>query len=605
MRDGDNNSAPSIHNSEENLNLEKEELFRRIEEANEDLISASLDDARCDEHFSCEYDESCENCKKIYNYVLKFNCHSCTHTCKKKKRFIRISCKEGLGISDDEEFAYEIITHVCRFKFDKFPMKKTTFLLAISKEEDQNEVNQMKKDLRMIQTYLIRRRYCRESKAEGHKLWLKFEKMSFEEFLKDLGMMQDLDEKLSETEKVEIATKRYVKALRADIKGNGAVYHRRNPSDVYINNYSRKYMPLLRANHDLQYITEPHCCANYVTAYVTKNEAGHSKLVENIEKEMEGKANNEVVDIIGNQIDRKRELSIQEGIYRKNGLPMSKFSIKVKFLCTNHPENRSGLLKANRDELEENESMFYMNSQEYYQKRPEFNSHGFDWDDMSLAEFEAWFERSKNPKHSERSSAIPLQDDSGFLFRRTKPAVLRYYLRYEDPIELARGLLILFFPFRDEFLEIHNKDVLELLHENKDMIEEKRIVFEKNMSLIDLINDIAKSKEEREDEDNEEEEEDDLICHESYGETTNEKDIDDFIKSAKAAALRNINRNIDMSPPEKPSILERMILCNPEQRLILDDIIERFVSNMADEKSFCLYIAGEAGCVHLILKLFA
>ena len=481
MADQEGHSAPPIHNPEENENMDKEELFRRIEEANDDIISASLDDAKCDEHSSSEFDGSCSKCNEVLNFVKKFNSHSCTFTCKKKKKFIRISSKEGLGISDGEEFAYELITHICRFKFDKFPINKTTFLLAISKDEDPKEVAKMKKDLRMIQTYLIRRRHCRESKEDDHKLWLIFEQMSFEDYLLDLGMFKDLDVNMSVDDKIVKATKRYVNALRADIKGNAAVYHKRSPKDVFINNYSRKYVSLLRSNHDIQYITEPHSCANYVTAYVTKNEAGQSKLVENIEKEMEGRTNDEKVDYIGKQIDRKRELSIQEGVYRKNGLPMSKFSTKVKFLSTNHPDHRSGLLKGNIEELERNEDVFHMSSQDYYQKRPEGHSDGSDWDLMSLAEFEAGFERSKNPQHSQRPTAIPLEDDCGFLFRRTKLAVLRYYLRYEDPVELARGLLILFYPFRNENDDIHNKNVLDLLDENKELIEGKRNVFEKKI----------------------------------------------------------------------------------------------------------------------------
>ena len=36
-------------------------------------------------------------------------------------------------------------------------------------------------------------------------------------------------------------------------------------------------------------------------------------------------------------------------------------------------------------------------------------------------------------------------------------AVLRYYLNYENVEDFCRGLLILFFPFRNEFTDIHKK----------------------------------------------------------------------------------------------------------------------------------------------------
>ena len=116
------------------------------------------------------------------------------------------------------------------------------------------------------------------------------------------------------------------------------------------------------------------------------------------------------------------------------------------------------------------------------------------------------------------------------------------------------------------------------------------------MSLIDLINDIAKNKEEYANEDDDEEEgEIEEILLKGENETTDEKDIDAFIRDARQAAQKNIDRNSDMTTLTEETIRERINTCNPEQRLIFDDLIERFASNMADEKSVCLYIAGEAG----------
>ena len=38
---------------------------------------------------------------------------------------------------------------------------------------------------------------------------------------------------------------------------------------------------------------------------------------------------------------------------------MTRFSDVVRFINTNHPDHREGLLKANLDELEEGESVFH------------------------------------------------------------------------------------------------------------------------------------------------------------------------------------------------------------------------------------------------------
>ena len=51
----------------------------------------------------------------------------------------------------------------------------------------------------------------------------------------------------------------------------------------------------------------------------------------------------------------------------------------------------------------------------------------------------------------------------GYIRKRSKTAVLRYYLNYNNKEDLARGLLILFMPFRDELQDIHTEDVKKLL----------------------------------------------------------------------------------------------------------------------------------------------
>ena len=58
-------------------------------------------------------------------------------------------------------------------------------------------------------------------------------------------------------------------------------------------------------------------------------------------------------------------------------------------------------------------------------------------------------------------------------------AILRYYLNYNNDEDLARGLLVLFMPFRNEMMDIHQKDVQQLLAEKKDIINEKRAIFER------------------------------------------------------------------------------------------------------------------------------
>ena len=70
-------------------------------------------------------------------------------------------------------------------------------------------------------------------------------------------------------------------------------------------------------------------------------------------------------------LDKHREVCIQEAVYRVLSLPMTKSSVKVKYLFTIHPNFWDGFLKGNVEELEETESMFYNSPHDYYENRPE------------------------------------------------------------------------------------------------------------------------------------------------------------------------------------------------------------------------------------------
>ena len=248
---------------------------------------------------------------------------------------------------------------------------------------------------------------------------------------------------------------------------------------------------------------------------------------------------------------------------------MSKFSTKVKYINTNHPNIRLGLLKGNYEELPENEPVFHMSIHQYYEHRPFGNLFGIDFDNMSLAEFVSDFElRKTNVK-----DAIPLLDNKGYIVPRSKTAILRYYLHFDETEDLARGLLILFHPFRDELKDIHSRNVVDLMHDDKDAIEELRSKYEKHMNLVGFLQEVEKLQEDRDDNDEENEEQpieiDDL---DELLETTSEKDIENFVKSMKNAAKKVLEKNKETDMPSRESLREKAMLLNPQQRQLFDDI---------------------------------
>ena len=107
-----------------------------------------------------------------------------------------------------------------------------------------------------------------------------------------------------------------------------------------------------------------------------------------------------------------REVGIQEAVYRALGLTMTRFSDVVRFINTNHPDHREGLLKANLDDLEKGESVFHNSLHDYYQDRP-INSvdDETDWENMTLSQFVSGYNISKSKPAS--SNAIKLQNNRG------------------------------------------------------------------------------------------------------------------------------------------------------------------------------------------------
>ena len=183
-----------------------------------------------------------------------------------------------------------------------------------------------------------------------------------------------------------------------------------------------------------------------------------------------------------------------------------------------------------------------------------------------------------------------MQNGKGYIRKRIKsPAILRYYLNYSNDEDLARGLLILFLPFRNEMNDIHCKDVKELLSLNRDLIQEKRCQFEKYKVMTDLISsiqaDIEKNEEGKDQEETFEDEE-----------STEIQDIEDFEKWARNQASRDLTKFKNLTAICDVNELRlKIATLNQQQRRLFDDFTERTASADINEKPVYLFLAGEAG----------
>ena len=333
-----------------------------------------------------------------------------------------------------------------------------------------------------------------------------------------------------------------------------------------------------------------------------------SILLRKIDQECTNLSEIEKINKLSSILDKHREVSIQECVYRILGLPMAKFSVKVKYLNTSHPHYRDGLLRRDLESLKESDSVFHPSPHQYYENRPQNNASSsdeeikefdctldkesvneIDWDNMCLAEWWADFEHFPNAKPKKNDHIM--QNEMGICKSRSERAVLRYYLPYEDDIELARALCILFLPFRNEMSEIHEDDPLKVLAANSEVINKNRSKFENNHMINDLIKQIERDQEKNKDLESESEAEDlEIETTERHEIIAQHEEYDRQQASKFLASVETIDTFLD-----SVELRKRIASLNDEQRRIFDDVIERICDTDVDKEPFYLYIAGEAG----------
>ena len=316
-------------------------------------------------------------------------------------------------------------------------MDKTKLILGMSKELDDLEVSKRTRDLRKINKFLIRETF-KHQEFENIDNFKILRTNSFLQFLNEVGMFEEEKPQYSQQE-IKAATQRYYNALSASIKGTGAVLMKREVKDLFTNGYNKNIMRLHQSNHDFQVVIDQYACAQYVCGYLTKNESGMSKLLKSVNEESNNLKQMEKLNKLAAVLDKHREVSVQEAVYRLLSLPMTKSSVKVKFLSTIHPHFRDGLLKGKIESLPENESIFHNSPHQYFESRPKQSDEEFVkydeiekvpnyWEELSLTEFWSDYEivYNKTLKPKDKYSRIQtLANGKGFIRKRKERAVLR------------------------------------------------------------------------------------------------------------------------------------------------------------------------------------
>ena len=83
---------------------------------------------------------------------------------------------------------------------------------------------------------------------------------------------------------LNISYEMYILAVRSTIKKR-KIFLKRKLEEIYLNNYMKDLVHVWNANHDIQYVLDPYSCVVYICDYLTKNNKGMSKLLEQAAKE--------------------------------------------------------------------------------------------------------------------------------------------------------------------------------------------------------------------------------------------------------------------------------------------------------------------------------
>ncbi|CAG4958469.1 unnamed protein product [Parnassius apollo] len=197
------------------------------------------------------------------------------------------------------------------------------------------------------------------------------------------------------------------------------------------------------------------------------------------------------------------EISAQEAIYVLTGLPLSRASEAAMYINTSLPQKRVHILKSYLElqSLEPDSSdIFQKGIIDYYSKRP------LSLENISLSHFVAYYTYSKKT-HSASSietlndssqaidysqaveeveaegNWIPLQDNLGYIRKRTKTRVIRFrrYSYIDDPDNFYREQIMLYIPWQTEEEELLNPNIniKDIFDEYKERIKAESKQFNK------------------------------------------------------------------------------------------------------------------------------
>ena len=243
---------------------------------------------------------------------------------------------------------------------------------------------------------------------------------------------------------------------------------------------------------DLQLILDPYSCVQYVLNYINKSNRGMSALLRNIVDDCKAGyvSHQQKLKEICSVFLNCSEISAQEAVYILLSIPLSKSSRQVIFINTGERDQRTKLLKSEKELKEmdpDSHDIMASGLLDLYIARPD------ELENLCLADFASNYNYSKTKKYlkennfeenNEENSGESQYISSSILYKlkyekvciskRKIPKVIRYrkYQIESDPTNFYREKFMLYLHYRDEEKELIYVDCQKKFFDFRHQIEE-------------------------------------------------------------------------------------------------------------------------------------
>ncbi|XP_052809481.1 uncharacterized protein LOC128237946 [Mya arenaria] len=277
------------------------------------------------------------------------------------------------------------------------------------------------------------------------------------------------------------------------------VYLKRDPNSVNINNYNASLLSAWQANLDVQFVTDPYACIQYVVSYITKDEREMGSLLHAVAKESAQDTIKEQMKKCGQAFLNSRSVTAQEAANRALGLPLYKSNFSTVWIPTGLPSQRISLLKPSYvlqrlDDMDND--VFVCGIADKYSKRPGV------LEMWCLAQFATWYEPTQKDKvqsdfqpdiltdhynigenavdtsveDAPKVIKVQLPSSVCVMRKRKKQCVIRFhkFSQEKQPESHYHSQLYLFLPWRNEIEDLQDRyDSYEESYNNHKLTIEK------------------------------------------------------------------------------------------------------------------------------------